>query len=75
MTDIDPLLDVRQPGGIYRWKGTAHRFKDGSVGVVRQHPTMCANGRVNLTLSTPSGELFLTTNELMANLHLGEGMQ
>lgn len=72
---IDPLREVRQPGGVYRWKGASFRFKDGSTGVVRQSPVMCHNGRVNLTLSTPSGELFLTTNELMANISLEGGMQ
>ena len=28
---IDPLREVRQPGGIMRWKGASFRFKDGKL--------------------------------------------
>ena len=72
---IDPLREVRQPGGVMRWQGASFRFKDGSSGTVRGLPVMCYNQRVNLTLATPAGVLYLTTSELLANIQTSGGVE
>jgi hypothetical protein len=45
------------------------RIVGGETVRVSEHPKMCANDRVNLTLVTQDGlRLFLTTRELEANI-------